>query len=48
MLSINSFNNSSDCVCFVLKLPFFGFLTERGMIGNGLVEESEDEDVFLL
>ena len=48
MLSISLFNNSSGCFCFDLKLPLFGFLTERGMTGRGFMEESKDEEVFLL
>ena len=48
MLLINSSNSSSGCFCFDLKLPFLGFLTERGIIGKGLVDESEDDEVFLL
>ena len=48
ILSINSFSNSSGGFCFGLKRPFFGFLTEQGMTGKGFVDESEDEEVFLL
>ena len=48
MLSTNSFNNSSGCFCFALKLPFFGFLIECGMTGKGFVNELEDEEDFLL
>ena len=48
MLSISSSNSSLGCFCFDLKLPFFGFLTERGIVGRGLADESEDDEVFLL
>ena len=48
ILLIISSNNSSGCFCFALKLPFFGFLVERGIIGKGFVDESEEDEVFLL